>query len=144
MYSKKFGFVKGAVTWFFSSFSSLWQLRILIRCSTWEIIYERQNHSFVPNTFFSQAKQKSNNRSNISKLWKTVRLTSFQKLQLVSVSIFFKFVLLCFLLYLLCCLILLWMFWPVIQASFTQFIGSSHSLNFEKFCHWFRYTALLN
>ena len=40
--------------------------------------------------------------NNKNELWKTVRLTSFQKPQLQSVSIFFKFVHPCFLFYLLC------------------------------------------
>ena len=45
--------------------------------------------------------------NNKSELWKTVKLTSFQKPQSQSVSIFFKFVHQCPLLYLLCYLYIL-------------------------------------
>ena len=45
--------------------------------------------------------------NNKIELWKTVRSTSFPKSQLKSVSVFFKFVHLCYLLYFLCHLYLL-------------------------------------
>ena len=51
--------------------------------------------------------------NNKNELWKAVRLTSCQKPQLQLVSNFFKFVHLCFLLYLLCFIYLFVMFWAV-------------------------------
>ena len=51
--------------------------------------------------------------NNKNGLWKTVKLTSFQKPQSQSVSIFFKFVHPCPFLYLLCYLHILCIFWAV-------------------------------
>ena len=69
---------------------------------------------------------------------KAVRLTHFQKLQLPSVSISFKFVHgFLVLLYLLCYLYLLLAFSAVIFFCFIQFCDRSHVLNVGKF----RYTA---
>ena len=62
------------------------QLRLLIFCVTGEIASEWQSHCFVSNKYVSQA------LNNKNELFKTDRLTSFQKAQLQSVSIFFKFV----------------------------------------------------
>ena len=59
---------------------------------------------------------------------KTVRLTRFQKPQLQSVSVFFKFVHLWLHLYSLCHLYLTLTFWAVS----TQFGGSFRCLNFDK------------
>ena len=50
-----------------------------------------------------------------------------------SVSFFFTFVISGFLLYLSCYLYLLLTFWAVFLC-FIQFSGSSHRLNFDKFC----------
>jgi len=62
-----------------------------------------QNHSFVSNKicFLSII---SNVTYNKHELWKTIRLKSFQKPQLQSVSIFFEFVHQCLLSY-FCCVI---------------------------------------
>ena len=69
--------------------------------------------------------------NNKNEVWKSVRLTRFQKRQLLqSVSIFFKFVLPCLLLYLLCYLYVILKFWAVIfvyNSSLWQFC-----LNFDK------------
>ena len=51
--------------------------------------------------------------NNKNELWKTVKLTSFQKPQSQSVSIVFKFVHQCPFLYLLCHLHILCIFWAV-------------------------------
>ena len=71
--------------------------------------------------------------NNKNEVWKSVRLTRFQKRQLLqSVSIFFKFVLPCLLLYLLCYLYVILKFWAVIfvyNSSLWQFC-----LNFDKLC----------
>ena len=50
------------------------------------------NHSFVSNKYGRLPKNTSNDKSNEIELWKSIRLTSFQKPQLQSVSISFKFV----------------------------------------------------
>ena len=52
--------------------------------------------------------------NNKNELWKPVRLTSFQKPQLQSVSIFFEFFHPCLLLYLLCHFYSLLTFWALI------------------------------
>ena len=64
-----------------------------MRYGTWEITSEGQNHSFLSDTvctvcLYSMIPNVPNN----NELWKPVWLTSFQKPQLQSVSIFFKFV----------------------------------------------------
>ena len=87
--------------------------------------------SIVSNKYVSWAYQ-TRNTNNRNELWKTVSLTSFQNPQLQSVTIFFKFVHLCLLLYLLCYLYLLLTFW-LLFLSFTQFASGSHCLNFDKF-----------
>ena len=52
-----------------------------------------QNHSFVSNKFVLKSiKLMSNVTNNNKKLWRTVRLTSFQKPQLQYVLVFFNFV----------------------------------------------------
>ena len=55
----------------------------------------------------------SNVTNNKYEIWKTVKLTSFQKRQLQSVLIFFKFVHPCLLFYLLSYLYLFWCFEPL-------------------------------
>ena len=72
-----------------------------------------------------------------NELWKTIRLTIFQKPKFQSVLIFFMFSHLYLLLYLLSHLYRLqWLF-----LCFTQFGGSSHSLHFGKFRDTARLTS---
>ena len=66
-----------------------------------------------------------------NKLWKTVRLTSFRKPQLLSVSIFFKFVHLCLPLYSLRYLNLVVIFWAAIFMFHIIWVAVD---NFDKFC----------
>ena len=73
-----------------------------------------QNYSFISNKYVSQSLYLNVTNSK-NGLWKTVRLTSFQKPLLQSVLIFFKFVHPCLVLYLL----------------FTQFGDSSPCLKFD-------------
>ena len=76
------------------------RLRVPVRWGTWEIACERPKHSLVSNTFC------------LPRI--ILNVTIFQKPQLQSVLLFFKFVHQCHLLYLICCLYLLFMFWAVI------------------------------
>ena len=69
-----------------------------------------KSQPFVKHIIMSPESYINNVTNNKNELWKTVRLTSFQKPQLQSISIFFKFVYSCFLLYLLCHLYLLLIF----------------------------------
>ena len=65
--------------------------------------------------------------NNKNELWKTVKLTSFQKPQSQSVSIFFKFVHPCPRLYLLCYLHILFMFWAVtVDRIIIRFWETTH------------------
>ena len=68
------------------------------RYETWEIACELQNHSFVSSKYVVQGII-SNVSNNKIEPWKTVRLTRFQKPQLQSTSLFFKFVHPCLFLY---------------------------------------------
>ena len=72
----------------------------------------------------------SNATDKMKELWKTVRLTSFQKPSLQSVSIVYEFAHSGLLLYRLWYRFL--MSWAVILC-FVQFGGSPNCLNFEKF-----------
>ena len=78
--------------------SSFGRWPVLIRYETWEIASELQNHSFVSSKYVFQGII-SNVSNNKIEPWKTVRLTRFQKPQLQSTSIFFKFVHPCLFLY---------------------------------------------
>ena len=80
----------------------------------------------------------TNNKNEL--FWKSVWLTSLQKSQLQHASVFFKFVHLCFLLYVFAVLFKL----PFLRFEglflwFTQFCDSFHCLKFDKF----RVTRLL-
>ena len=75
----------------------------------------------------------SNITNNKNELWKTFRWTSFQKPQLQSVSISFKFVYACLLLYFYVIYTLFSCF-ERLFLCFTQSGGGSHSLDFDKFC----------
>ena len=90
-------FFKGAVITA-SYNSSFGQWPVLIRYETWKIASELQNHSFVSSKYVFQGII-SNVSNNKIEPWKTVRLTRFQKPQLQSTSIFFKFVHPCLFLY---------------------------------------------
>ena len=79
---------------------------------------------------------------NCFKLMIIIRLTSFQKPQLLSVSIFLKFVHPCLFLYFLCRLYLLLTFQRVRQC-FTQFGGNSLCLNFWPIS-WHEYHELMS
>ena len=61
------------------------------RYETWEIACELQNHIFVSSKYVFQGIM-LNFSNNKNEPWKTVRLTRFQKPQLQTISIFFKFV----------------------------------------------------
>ena len=74
----------------------------------------------------------SNITNNKNELWKTVRWTSFQKPQLQSVSISFKFDHACLLLYFYVIYTLFSCF-ERLFLCFTQSGGGSHSLDFDKF-----------
>ena len=74
----------------------------LIRYETWKRTFEWQNHSRLCVKQICLPSTTSNVTNDKTKLWKTVRLTSFQKPKLQSVSISLKYVHPCFLLYLLC------------------------------------------
>ena len=91
-------FFKGAVITA-SHNSSFGQWPVLICYETWKIASELQNHSFVSSKYVFQGII-SNVSNNKIEPWKTVRLTRFQKPQLQSTSIFFKFVHPCLFLYL--------------------------------------------
>ena len=69
--------------------------------------------------------------NNENELWKTIRLTSFPNTQLQSVSILFKYVHACVLLYLFAVLLFLSLVFMVL--CFTEFNGGSF-LNCDKFC----------
>ena len=71
-----------------------------------------QNYSFVSHKYVSRALYQTVQTTKLKSLWKPVRLTSFQKPKFFTFS--FKFVHLCLLLYSLCYLYLLLMFWAVI------------------------------
>ena len=86
----------------------LFQLRVFTRYETWEITCKWQDHRFVSNKDVSQALYQTLQTTKMN--LKTVRLTRFQKPQLQSVSIFFKFVHPCLHLY----LYLILTFWAVI------------------------------
>ena len=73
-----------------------------------------QNHSFISSKYVSQSLYLNVTNSK-NGLWKTVRLTSFQKTLLQSLLIFFKFVHPCLVLYML----------------LTQFGDSFHCLKFD-------------
>ena len=73
-----------------------------------------QNHSFISNKYVSQSLYLNVTNSK-NGLWKTVRLTRFEKALLQSLLIFFKLVLPCLVLYML----------------FTQFGDSFHCLKFD-------------
>ena len=75
----------------------------------------------------------SNVTNNKNELWKIVRQTSFQKPQLQSVLIFYKFVHPCLLLY-SCVIYTLFLCFERLFLCFTQSGGGSHSLDFNKFC----------
>ena len=75
----------------------------------------------------------SNITNNKNELWKTVTWTSFQKPQLRSVSISFKFVHACLLLYFYVIYTLFSCF-ERLFLCFTQSDGGSQSLDFDKFC----------
>ena len=66
-------------------------------------------------------------------LWKTVRLTSFQKPKLQSVSIFFKFVHPCVLLYSAVLFIPFFYCFEGLFLCFTQFSNGFHCFNFDNF-----------
>ena len=68
-----------------------------------------------------------------NELWKIVRQTSFQKPQLQSVLIFFKFVHPCLLLY-SCVINTFFSCFERLFLCFTLSGGGSHSLDFDKFC----------
>ena len=93
----------------------LFQLRVFTRYETWEITCKWQDHSFVSNKYVSQALYQTLQTTKMN--LKTVRLTRFQKPQLQSVAIFFKFVHLWLHLYSLCHLYLILTFWAVIFVS---------------------------
>ena len=80
---------------------------ILFKNANWalEFTCEWQDHSALSNKYHPRVK--SNPADNKNKLWKTVRRKSFEKPQLQSVSIFFKFIHSCRLLYFRCYLYLL-------------------------------------
>ena len=106
------------------------QLLVLIHYVAEEIFSQWQNHSFLSNKYVSQ----SNFTSSRNELWKNVSLTRFQKPQLKSFSISFKFKIHpCLLLYLLFYLYLLLTF-EQLFLYFTQLCGSLHCPNFGKFC----------
>ena len=77
--------------------------------------------------------------NNKNELWKTVRLTHFQKLQLQSVSISFKFVHQGLSSFVFVVLLNLLLTFCAVSFCFIQFSDRSHFLNFGKF----RYTAPL-
>ena len=76
------------------------RLSVPVRYGTWEIACERPKHSLVSNTFC------------LPRI--ILNVTIFQKPQLQSVLLFFKFVHQCHLFYLMCYLYFLFMFWAVI------------------------------
>ena len=98
-------FLKGLCHGLLVHFVYRWQVHVLIRYETWEIdACERQNRAksllwvdqiCLPSII-------SHVTNNKTELWKTAGLTSFQKPQLRSVSIFFTSVHPCFLFYLIC------------------------------------------
>ena len=96
----------------------------LIRYETWKRTFGWQNHSRLCVKQICLPSTTSNVTNDKTKLWKTVRLTSFQKPKLQSVSISLKYVHPCFLLYLLCYSYLLLTSWEVIFS----FKVSLHSL----------------
>ena len=76
----------------------------------------------------------SNVTNNKNELWKSVRLTSLQKSQLQSASVFSKFVHPCFLLYEFAVLFKLpFLHFEGLFLWFTQFCDSFHCLKFDKF-----------
>ena len=99
--------------------------------TTWEITRFWQNRSFVSNK--CPLSIISNVTNNKNELWKIVRQTSFQKPQLQSVLIFYKFVHPCLLLY-SCVIYTLFLCFERLFLCFTQSGGGSHSLDFNKFC----------
>ena len=86
----------------------------LIRYETWKRTFGWQNHSRLCVKQICLPSTTSNVTNDKTKLWKTVRLTSFQKPKLQSVSISLKYVHPCFLLYLLCYSYFLLTSWAVI------------------------------
>ena len=112
-----------------ANYTSLSSIEIII---SQEIKCKWQNQSFMSNKFVTKHYIKSYRQEERS-LENSVRLTSFQKPQLQSVSIFFKF---CPsmppFVYLLCYLYLLYCFerWFL---CFTQFSGGFYCLNFDNF-----------
>ena len=93
------------------------ELRVLIRNETCETNRGWQNESqlFVKQNVSQALISVVTNNKN--EFWKTVSLTSVQKSPMQSVSLFFKFVHLCFLLYLLCYLCPILTSWAVIFVS---------------------------
>ena len=93
------------------------ELRVLVRNETWETTRGWQNESqlFVKQNVSQALISVTANNNN--EVWKTVILRSVQKSPMQSVSLFFKFVHLCFLLYLLCYLYPILTSWAVIFVS---------------------------
>ena len=125
------------VSWLSSSFFQLYQLRVLVRSGTWPITREWQNHSFLSNKYISQALYQRLQTTKIMNFEKLRKPARFQNPQLQSVQ--YSSIRPSNLLFYLCYLHILLMFWAVTWC-FTQFGGSSHCLDLNK-C---RETAFFN